>query len=73
MEGNSPFAVFGDSAATMLSALIFLGTGTLAFAVMLGIRAREAVRRRAAVAQRAQARERADAGLRAAGVQTDWC
>jgi tight adherence protein C len=48
MDTSSTFAVFGDSATTMLSALVFLATGTLAFAVMLGIRAREAVRRRAA-------------------------
>jgi tight adherence protein C len=48
MDVSSPFAVFGSSATTMLSALVFLATGTLAFAVMLGLRAREAVRRRAA-------------------------
>jgi tight adherence protein C len=48
MDPHSPFAVFGDSASAMLSALVFLATGTLAFAVMLGVRAREAVRRRAA-------------------------
>jgi tight adherence protein C len=36
------------STPTMLSILIFLAAGTLAFAVMLAIRAREAVRRRAA-------------------------
>src|ERR1700726_4543 len=48
MDTSSTFAVFGDSATTMLSALVFLATGTLAFAIMLGIRAREAVRRRAA-------------------------
>ena len=41
-------SLFGDNAATMLSVLIFLAAGTLAFAVMIGIRAREAVRRRAA-------------------------
>jgi tight adherence protein C len=35
-------------APTMLSILIFLAVGTLAFAVMVGMRAREAVRRRAA-------------------------
>ena len=40
--------MFGDSATTMLSVLIFLAAGTLAFAVMIGMRAREAVRRRAA-------------------------
>ena len=40
--------MFGDNAATMLSVLVFLATGTLAFAVMIGVRAREAVRRRAA-------------------------
>jgi tight adherence protein C len=48
MNPSSAFAVFGDNAAMMVSALIFLATGTLAFAVMLGVRAREAVRRRAA-------------------------
>src|ERR1700729_3092997 len=48
MDTSSTFAVCGDSATTMLSALVFLATGTLAFAIMLGIRAREAVRRRAA-------------------------
>ena len=47
MDANSTFAMFGDSATTMLSLLVFLATGTLAFAVMIGIRAREAVRRRA--------------------------
>ena len=41
-------SVFGDSATMMLSVLVFLAAGTLAFAVMVGIRAREAVRRRAA-------------------------
>lgn len=38
--------LFGAS--TMLSVLVFLAVGTLAFAVMLGVHAREAVRRRAA-------------------------
>jgi tight adherence protein C len=36
------------SASTMMSLLVFLAAGTLAFAAMIGIRAREAVRRRAA-------------------------
>ncbi len=36
------------SASTMMSLLVFLAAGTLAFAAMVGIRAREAVRRRAA-------------------------
>ena len=40
--------MFGDNAATMLSVLVFLAVGTLAFAAMIGVRAREAVRRRAA-------------------------
>src|SRR5271154_5282987 len=44
----SNFALFGDNATTMLSFLVFLAAGTLAFAVMIGLRAREAVRRRAA-------------------------
>jgi len=42
------FGLFGDSAATMLTVLVFLASGTLAFAIMIGVRAREAVRRRAA-------------------------
>jgi tight adherence protein C len=45
MDGAT--AMIGDNAPLMLSVLIFLATGTLAFAVMLGVRAREAVRRRA--------------------------
>ena len=47
MDASSTFAMFGDSGTTMLSLLVFLATGTLAFAVMIGVRAREAVRRRA--------------------------
>jgi len=46
-QATASFGLFGDSAATMLSVLIFLAVGTLAFALMIGIRAREAVRRRA--------------------------
>ena len=48
MDTSSTFNLFGDNAATMLGVLVFLAAGTLAFAVMIGIRAREAVRRRAA-------------------------
>ncbi len=48
MDPGTPLSWFGDNAATMLSVLIFLAAGTLAFAGMLGVRAREAVRRRAA-------------------------
>ena len=48
MDAYSNFSLFGDSAAMMLSFLVFLATGTLAFALMIGVRAREAVRRRAA-------------------------
>ncbi len=47
MDANVGTGLFGDSAALMLSVLIFLAVGTLAFAVMLGARARTAVRRRA--------------------------
>jgi tight adherence protein C len=36
------------STSTMMSVLVFLATGVLAFAIMVGMRAREAVRRRAA-------------------------
>lgn len=46
MDPSNTLTLFGGSA-TMLSVLVFLATGTLAFAVMIGIRAREAVRRRA--------------------------
>jgi tight adherence protein C len=42
------FDLFGDGAATMLSILVFLAAGTVCFALMLTIRARQAVRRRAA-------------------------
>ena len=48
MGGTETFSLFGDSAATMLSLLVFLAVGTLAFAMMLGVRARKAVLRRAA-------------------------
>lgn len=50
------------STSTMMSLLIFLATGMLAFAVMVGMRAREAVRRRAA---RVGAEDDAPAGRRA--------
>jgi tight adherence protein C len=43
-----PMNLFGDSGPATLSALVFLATGTLAFAIMIGVRARNAVRRRAA-------------------------
>jgi tight adherence protein C len=48
MDPNSTIAALGDNAPMMLSFLVFLAAGTLAFAVMIGLRAREAVRRRAA-------------------------
>jgi tight adherence protein C len=48
MDPNSTIAMIGDNAPMMLSILVFLAAGTLAFAVMIGMRAREAVRRRAA-------------------------
>jgi tight adherence protein C len=48
MDSGGTFSLFGDSATTMLTMLVFLGAGTLAFAVMIGVRARGAVRRRAA-------------------------
>jgi len=47
MDANSAMTLLGENAPLMLSILVFLATGTLAFAVMLGIRARDAVRRRA--------------------------
>ena len=69
MDANVGTGLFGDSAALMLSVLIFLAVGTLAFAVMLGARARSAVRRRA---QRVNLDEGAAAGgrsLRTSGVK----
>jgi tight adherence protein C len=48
MDPIATFAMFGTSASTMLTVLVFLATATLAFAVMLGVRVRGAVRRRAA-------------------------
>ncbi len=48
MDSASTFDLFGTSSSTMLTVLVFLASATLAFAVMLGVRAREAVRRRAA-------------------------
>jgi len=48
MDPNSTIAMIGDNAPMMLSILVFLAAGTLAFAAMIGMRAREAVRRRAA-------------------------
>jgi tight adherence protein C len=69
MDANVGTGLFGDSAALMLSVLIFLAVGTLAFAVMLGTRARTAVRRRAL---RVNLDEGASAGgrsLRTSGVK----
>jgi len=48
VDASGTMSLFGDNAATMLSVLVFLAAGTLAFAAMIGMRAREAVRRRAA-------------------------
>jgi tight adherence protein C len=48
MDAGSSVSLFGDSGTLMLSALVFLAAGTLAFAIMIGIRARSAIRRRAA-------------------------
>ncbi len=47
MDPANTIAALGDGSPLMLSVLIFLAVGTLAFAVMIGVRAREAVRRRA--------------------------
>jgi tight adherence protein C len=48
MGPDSTIAALGDDAPMMLSFLVFLAAGMLAFVVMIGLRAREAVRRRAA-------------------------
>jgi tight adherence protein C len=46
MDASGTFALFGDDATTMVSVLIFLATGTVAFVAMALLRSREAVRRR---------------------------
>jgi tight adherence protein C len=69
MEQDAGTGLMGDSSSLILSALIFLAVGTLAFAVMLGARARTAVRRRA---QRVVLDEHASSGrrsLRNSGLQ----
>jgi tight adherence protein C len=48
MHASTTLGLFGDDAAIMLDFLVFLAMATLAFALMIGLRAREAVRRRAA-------------------------
>jgi tight adherence protein C len=48
MDARGTFALFGDDATTMVSVLIFLATGTVAFVAMALVRSREAVRRRVA-------------------------
>jgi tight adherence protein C len=48
MDPAGTIAALGDNAPMMLSVLVFLAAGTLAFTAMIGMRAREAVRRRAA-------------------------
>ncbi len=48
MEMSHAMALFEDSEAITLTLLVFLATGTFAFALMFGARARSAVRRRAA-------------------------
>src|SRR5271155_1242877 len=48
MDPVSTIAALGDNAPMMLSIMVFLAAGTLAFTAMIGMRAREAVRRRAA-------------------------
>jgi len=49
MGANGIFSMFGgDSLTATLRVLVFLSASTLAFAVMIGVTAREAVRRRAA-------------------------
>jgi tight adherence protein C len=48
MDADSSVSLFGDGGTLILSALVFLAAGTLAFAMMIGVRARSAIRRRAA-------------------------
>jgi tight adherence protein C len=48
MDASGGFGLFGDDATVMVSVLVFLASGTVAFALMAGLRARDAVRRRVA-------------------------
>jgi tight adherence protein C len=48
MDATTTIEALGENAPMMLSVLVFLAAGTLAFTVMLSLRARDAVRRRAA-------------------------
>jgi tight adherence protein C len=57
------------STSTMMSLLIFLATGMLAFAVMVGMRARDAVRRRAARVSTADEAPGGRRALRSSGVR----
>jgi tight adherence protein C len=48
MNASGLVSAFGDSATLVLSTLVFMAAGTLAFAIMISVRARSAIRRRAA-------------------------
>jgi tight adherence protein C len=69
MDPESAFDLFGTSASTMLTVLVFLATATLAFAVMIGVRAREAVKRRAARVNIDVGDPAGRRGLRSSGVR----
>jgi tight adherence protein C len=47
MEATTHLAAYGSNLLSTVNVLVFLGAATLAFALMTGMRAREAVRRRA--------------------------
>ncbi len=69
MDAESAFDLFGTSSSTMLTVLIFLAGATLAFAIMLGVRARDAVRRRAARVNLDVGDPDSQRSLRASGVR----
>ncbi len=48
MNALGTFSMLGDSSTMMVGLMVFLAGGTLAFALMIGIRAQGAIRRRAA-------------------------
>ncbi|HVY00504.1 MAG TPA: type II secretion system F family protein [Pseudorhodoplanes sp.] len=48
MNDWQPFSLFGDTASTMLTLLVFLATATLAFTIMAWVNVNSAVKRRAA-------------------------
>jgi tight adherence protein C len=63
------FTLFGDTASTMLTVLVFLATTTLAFSIMAWMRVNGAVKRRAAGIRAEAGGQGGSGGLRGSGVK----